>query len=113
MQRDSMQRIRLFGILLLMALLVCVYTLTSSGRFHIVDEVSLFAVTESLALHKSRVRSPLPIPRSAILRRGISRNRDLASPSQVFVIRATSCSIESTIEKFQARQFSARISPSF
>ena len=50
MQRDPMQRIRLFGILLLMALLVCVYTLTSSGRFHIVDEVSLFAVTESLAL---------------------------------------------------------------
>lgn len=33
-----------------MALLVTVYTLTSSGRFHIIDEVSLFAVTESQAL---------------------------------------------------------------
>lgn len=33
-----------------MALLVTIYTLTSSGRFHIVDEVSLFAVTESQAL---------------------------------------------------------------
>ncbi len=50
MQRDAMQRIRLFGLLLLIALLVCVYTLTSSGRFHVIDEVSLFAVTESLAL---------------------------------------------------------------
>lgn len=45
-----MQRIRIFGLLLLMALLVTVYTLTSSGRFHIIDEVSLFAVTESQAL---------------------------------------------------------------
>jgi len=45
-----MQRIRIFGLLVLMALLVTVYTLTSSGRFHIVDEVSLFAVTESQAL---------------------------------------------------------------
>ena len=49
MQRDPMQRIRLFGILLLMALLVCVYTLTSSAAFTSSTEVSLFAVTESLA----------------------------------------------------------------
>jgi hypothetical protein len=45
-----MRQIRLFGLLVLMALLVTVYTMTSSGRFHIVDEVSLFAVTESQAL---------------------------------------------------------------
>jgi hypothetical protein len=45
-----MQRVRIFGLLVLMALLVSVYTLTSSGRFHIVDEVSLYAVTESQAL---------------------------------------------------------------
>jgi hypothetical protein len=45
-----MQRVRIFGLLILMALLISVYTLTSSGRFHIVDEVSLFAVTESQAL---------------------------------------------------------------
>jgi len=48
-----MHRIRLFGLLLLMALLVTVYTLTSSGRFHIIDEVSLFAVTESQALRSA------------------------------------------------------------
>lgn len=34
--------------LLVAALLIVLYTLTSSGRFHIIDEVSLFAVTESL-----------------------------------------------------------------
>ncbi|MFM7585074.1 MAG: hypothetical protein ACKO9F_20435, partial [Caldilinea sp.] len=45
-----MQRTRLFGLLVLMALLVSVYTLTSSGRFHIIDEVSLFSLTESAAL---------------------------------------------------------------
>ncbi|MEZ4656016.1 MAG: hypothetical protein R2911_00415 [Caldilineaceae bacterium] len=38
------------GLALLMALLFCIYTLTNSGGFHIIDEVSLFAVTESLAL---------------------------------------------------------------
>lgn len=38
------------GHLLLMALLFCIYTLTNAGGFHIVDEVSLFATTESLAL---------------------------------------------------------------
>lgn len=40
---------RSFGILLLVALLWSVYVLTNAGKFHIVDEVSLFAVTESLA----------------------------------------------------------------
>jgi hypothetical protein len=48
-----MQRIRIFGLLLLVALLVTIYTLTSSGRFHIIDEVSLFAVTESQALRNA------------------------------------------------------------
>ncbi|MEZ4712390.1 MAG: hypothetical protein R3A44_34690 [Caldilineaceae bacterium] len=38
------------GLALVMALLFCIYTLTNSGGFHIIDEVSLFAVTESLAL---------------------------------------------------------------
>ncbi|MEZ4865295.1 MAG: hypothetical protein R3C14_28555 [Caldilineaceae bacterium] len=41
---------RAFGLIILMALLFTLYTLTSAGRFHIVDEVSLFAVTESLVL---------------------------------------------------------------
>lgn len=45
-----MRRFRLFGVLILAALLTCFYTLTSSGRFHIVDEVSLFNVTASLAM---------------------------------------------------------------
>ena len=40
---------RAFGIVLLVALLFVVYTLTSAGKFHIVDEVSLFSVTEALA----------------------------------------------------------------
>jgi hypothetical protein len=40
---------RAFGLLVLVALLWSVYVLTSAGKFHIVDEVSLFAVTESLA----------------------------------------------------------------
>ncbi len=35
---------------LLVSTLICVYTLTNAGRFHIVDEVSLFAVTESVGL---------------------------------------------------------------
>lgn len=34
--------------LVLVSLLFCIYTLTNSGRLHIVDEASLFAVTESL-----------------------------------------------------------------
>jgi len=41
----------LYGAAILVALLFSVYTLTSAGKFHIVDEVSLFAVTESVALH--------------------------------------------------------------
>jgi hypothetical protein len=39
-----------YGLRLLIALLVIVYTLTNAGRFHIVDEVSLFALTESILL---------------------------------------------------------------
>jgi len=39
---------RNWGILVLASLLFCIYTLTNSGRLHIVDEASLFAVTESL-----------------------------------------------------------------
>lgn len=42
---------RLYGVAVLVALLFSIYVLTSAGKFHIVDEVSLFAVTESLALH--------------------------------------------------------------
>lgn len=45
-----MQRTRTFGLLVLIALLATIYTLTNSSRFHIIDEVSLFAVTESQAL---------------------------------------------------------------
>ncbi|NJN81602.1 MAG: hypothetical protein HC802_04490 [Caldilineaceae bacterium] len=45
-----MVRSRRYGISILMLLLFSVYTFTSAGKFHIVDEVSLFAVTESLAL---------------------------------------------------------------
>jgi len=41
---------RLYGILILTTFLISVYTLTSAGKFHIVDEVSLFALTESAAL---------------------------------------------------------------
>ncbi len=41
----------LYGAMLLVALLFSIYILTSAGKFHIVDEVSLFAVTESVALH--------------------------------------------------------------
>jgi hypothetical protein len=38
---------------MLTALLICIYTLTNAGRYHIIDEVSLFAVTESLATRGS------------------------------------------------------------
>jgi hypothetical protein len=41
---------RRYGFALLTGLLVIVYTMTNAGRFHIIDEVSLFALTESLAL---------------------------------------------------------------
>lgn len=43
-----MNKARTYGILILAALLFCVYTFTNAGRLHIVDEASLFAVTESL-----------------------------------------------------------------
>ncbi len=46
---DRHRRGRAWGMALLVAGLFCVYTLTNSGGFHIIDEVSLFAVTESLA----------------------------------------------------------------
>ena len=36
----------------LVALLTIIYVLSSAGRFHIVDEVSMFAVTESVALRR-------------------------------------------------------------
>ncbi len=42
---------RAYGPLLLIGLLFSIYTLTNAGRFHVVDEVSLFAVTESMGLH--------------------------------------------------------------
>ena len=48
-----MKRLRVYGIIILVSLLTVVYTLSNSGNFHIVDEVSLFAVTESLALRRS------------------------------------------------------------
>ena len=41
---------RTYGLILLVGLLITVYTLSHSGKFHVVDEVSLFAVTESLGL---------------------------------------------------------------
>ena len=44
-----MHRARISGLLLLVALLTVVYVLSNSGKFHIVDEVSMYAVTESLA----------------------------------------------------------------
>ncbi len=43
-----MIKARLYGILILAALLFSVYTFTNAGRLHIVDEASLFAVTESI-----------------------------------------------------------------
>jgi hypothetical protein len=45
-----MSQYRTYGIIILVCLLAVIYTMTSSGKFHIVDEVSLFSVTESLAL---------------------------------------------------------------
>lgn len=46
----GMRPARAYGLLLLMALLFCIYALSNAGRLHIVDEASLFAVTESLGL---------------------------------------------------------------
>jgi hypothetical protein len=45
-----MTRFNRYGLLLMTALLLAIYVLSNSGQFHIVDEVSLFAVTESAAL---------------------------------------------------------------
>ncbi len=45
-----MRQTRVYGILILVALLTTIYVLSNSGRFHIIDEVSMYAVTESLAL---------------------------------------------------------------
>ena len=45
-----MTKFRLYGLSILIAFLVAIYVMTSAGKFHIIDEVSLFAVTESLAL---------------------------------------------------------------
>ncbi len=41
---------RRYGASLLAALLFCIYSFTNAGYFHNLDEVSLFAVTESVAL---------------------------------------------------------------
>jgi hypothetical protein len=40
---------RYYGMVLIFGLLVSIYTMSHSSKFHVVDEVSLFAVTESLA----------------------------------------------------------------
>ncbi len=50
---------RSFGLLVVMALLYSIYLLTSAGKFHIVDEVSLFAVTESLAIRGNVDTNPI------------------------------------------------------
>ena len=49
-----MRQARLYGIIILAALLTTIYVLSNSGRFHIVDEVSMYAVTESVALRPAR-----------------------------------------------------------
>src|SRR4051794_19195130 len=41
---------RWYGVILVFGLLVSIYTMSHSSQFHIVDEVSLFSVTESLGL---------------------------------------------------------------
>lgn len=41
---------RTYGLTLLIGLLLTIYTLSHSSKFHVVDEVSLFAVTESMGL---------------------------------------------------------------
>ncbi len=40
---------RILGMVLLAGLLYSVYTFTNAGRFHIIDEVSIYGVTESVA----------------------------------------------------------------
>jgi hypothetical protein len=46
----STRTARLYGMILVFGLLVTIYTMSHSSKFHIVDEVSLFAVTESIVL---------------------------------------------------------------
>jgi hypothetical protein len=46
----STRAARVYGMLLVFSLLVAIYTMSHSSKFHIVDEVSLFAVTESIGL---------------------------------------------------------------
>lgn len=41
---------RIYGMIVVCALLLSVYTMSHSSKFHVVDEVSLFSVTESIAL---------------------------------------------------------------
>ncbi len=41
---------RLYGMVLVFGLLLAIYTMSQSSKFHVVDEVSLFAVTESIGL---------------------------------------------------------------
>ncbi len=45
-----MTRLRTYGMFCLFALLLAVYTMTNAGYTHVVDEDSLYSVTESLAL---------------------------------------------------------------
>src|SRR5215207_10567491 len=50
-QTDYMTRApRIYGMVLVFGLLLSIYTMSHSSKFHIVDEVSLFAVTESISL---------------------------------------------------------------
>ena len=44
-----MSSVRLYGFVIVFSLLLAVYTMSHSSKFHVIDEVSLFAVTESLA----------------------------------------------------------------
>src|SRR6187551_564654 len=44
---------RFYGVILVFGMLISIYTMTHSSKFHIVDEVSIFAVTESLGLRAS------------------------------------------------------------
>ena len=46
--RESSGSARYYGMVLIFGLLVSIYTMSHSSKFHVVDEVSLFAVTESL-----------------------------------------------------------------
>ena len=45
-----MTSVRWYGFVIVFSLLLAVYTMSHSSKFHVVDEVSLFSVTESFAL---------------------------------------------------------------